>query len=581
MKKIISASYILLATAYFSFSQNNNVGIGTLTPDASAMLDVVSTSKGMLVPRMTTAQRTAIAAPANGLLVYDTNFNCFFYFSTVWTSLCNLSGPTGPTGPAGITGATGATGIAGTNGIHCWDLNGNGINDPSEDVNGDTFFDALDCVGDTGAVGAMGPTGPTGLIGATGPTGLTGATGATGPVGCVSADYIMKSNGVSATCTQTPIYEDAANLMIGIGTTTPLAKLHIYDPSNTFASPRLLVDGTFTNVVPSVNDVHFRSNLDNNPAHTLLYLEHNNPAGLTPNGYLVKAIGGGFGNSFDAFTLRTDGLGYFVGPVGIGTTTPSALLHVSGGDLYVTDQPINNFSTSRSAFTIRTDNITQASDNGIRIYDGNSNGHLHVGNVGYSYMQSYNTSSIAPGTLGTSTLDFDDNANFADLTLNPLGGNIGIGTIAPAEQLHVTANIRSNNLAGTVNRPVYADPNGTLSTGLAPTSGYSLFDVQGVNGTVEGSVTVEIVGGTLSILGYNEASTFLGTWYSLANVASAKVVLLITNDDDGNCGGTASISTTRTYSVVNNGGGVNQGTDMGCTGSDGNVMTFFIAYNPL
>ena len=52
-----------------------NVGIGTTTPDASSMLDVTSTSKGMLVPRMTTAQRTAIAAPTNGLLVYDTNFD--------------------------------------------------------------------------------------------------------------------------------------------------------------------------------------------------------------------------------------------------------------------------------------------------------------------------------------------------------------------------------------------------------------------------------------------------------------------------------------------------------------------------
>ena len=57
--------------------------------------------------------------------------------------------------------------------------------------------------------------------------------------------------------------------------------------------------------------------------------------------------------------------------------------------------------------------------------------------------------------------------------------------------------------------------------------------------------------------------------------------ILITNDDDGNCGGTAKISTTRTYSVVNNGGGVNQSTDMGCNSSDGNNMTIFIAYNPL
>lgn len=49
------------------------VGINTTNPDASAVLDIVSTNAGILVPRMTEAQRTAIASPATGLLVYQTN----------------------------------------------------------------------------------------------------------------------------------------------------------------------------------------------------------------------------------------------------------------------------------------------------------------------------------------------------------------------------------------------------------------------------------------------------------------------------------------------------------------------------
>src|SRR5882762_6718113 len=68
---------IFLLIAEFSHAQNN-VGIGTTTPNASSILEMQSTSQGVLVPRMTTAQRTAIAVPANGLLVYDTNFDCFF-----------------------------------------------------------------------------------------------------------------------------------------------------------------------------------------------------------------------------------------------------------------------------------------------------------------------------------------------------------------------------------------------------------------------------------------------------------------------------------------------------------------------
>mgnify|MGYP003571688270 CR=1 FL=1 len=76
--------------AFFLLSANiySQVGIGTLTPNASAMLDVESTTKGLLTPRMTSAERTAISNPANGLLVYDTTENAFyFYKSATWTKL--------------------------------------------------------------------------------------------------------------------------------------------------------------------------------------------------------------------------------------------------------------------------------------------------------------------------------------------------------------------------------------------------------------------------------------------------------------------------------------------------------------
>jgi hypothetical protein len=54
--------------------------------DASAMLDVSSTGKGLLIPRMTTAQRMAIASPAAGLVVYDNSLNQFYYYNgTAWT----------------------------------------------------------------------------------------------------------------------------------------------------------------------------------------------------------------------------------------------------------------------------------------------------------------------------------------------------------------------------------------------------------------------------------------------------------------------------------------------------------------
>jgi hypothetical protein len=49
------------------------VGVGTNSPHASAALDIESTTKGLLTPRMTAAQRAAIGTPANGLVVYQTD----------------------------------------------------------------------------------------------------------------------------------------------------------------------------------------------------------------------------------------------------------------------------------------------------------------------------------------------------------------------------------------------------------------------------------------------------------------------------------------------------------------------------
>lgn len=57
--------------------------------NSSAIFDVSSTTQGVLIPRMTTAQRTAISSPATGLLVYQTDGTAGFYFYTgsAWTSL--------------------------------------------------------------------------------------------------------------------------------------------------------------------------------------------------------------------------------------------------------------------------------------------------------------------------------------------------------------------------------------------------------------------------------------------------------------------------------------------------------------
>jgi len=104
---------MLLIAACFIFCNATiaqNVGIGTATPNASAQLDISSTSKGMLVPRMTMAQRNAVVTPANGLLIYQTDNTPGFYFynGSSWVSIAGSATLTGwsTTGNAGTTPAT-------------------------------------------------------------------------------------------------------------------------------------------------------------------------------------------------------------------------------------------------------------------------------------------------------------------------------------------------------------------------------------------------------------------------------------------------------------------------------------------
>lgn len=175
---------VILSMLNNAFGQDGSVGIGTEAPYKKAILDISSTSKGLLIPRLTLAERNALHADGvinkvmNGMLIYNATADRFnFWLDDKWYDLSD--GPIGPqgiqgikgdkddigdTGPIGLTGATGAQGIQGIKGDK-----------------GD--------IGDTGPIGLTGAAGPQGIqgtkedkgdIGDTGPIGLTGATGAQG-----------------------------------------------------------------------------------------------------------------------------------------------------------------------------------------------------------------------------------------------------------------------------------------------------------------------------------------------------------------------------------------------------------------
>ncbi len=102
VKSLLSSATKTLTLAFllfFSFSMNAQVAVNTdgTNPDASAMLDIKSVDKGILIPRMTLAQKNAIPSPATGLLVYQTDGTQGFYFfnGTAWTLITGTGGATG------------------------------------------------------------------------------------------------------------------------------------------------------------------------------------------------------------------------------------------------------------------------------------------------------------------------------------------------------------------------------------------------------------------------------------------------------------------------------------------------------
>ena len=89
MRKKSHVVLFVLVLASISLSgQNVLIDDNGGAPDSSAQLEVKSTSKGVLVPRMTNAQMNAISSPATGLLIFNsTNGSFYFYNGSAWVNL--------------------------------------------------------------------------------------------------------------------------------------------------------------------------------------------------------------------------------------------------------------------------------------------------------------------------------------------------------------------------------------------------------------------------------------------------------------------------------------------------------------
>lgn len=172
---------VILSMLKNAFGQDGSVGIGTEAPYTKAILDISSTSKGLLIPRLTLTERNALQADGvvnkvmNGMLIYNATADRFnFWLDDKWYDLSD--GPIGPQGIQGIKGDKGDTGLQGEKG----DQGIQGIQGEKGEKGdiGDTG--PIGLTGATGAQGIQGIRGDKGDIGDTGPIGLTGAIGPQG-----------------------------------------------------------------------------------------------------------------------------------------------------------------------------------------------------------------------------------------------------------------------------------------------------------------------------------------------------------------------------------------------------------------
>jgi len=226
------------------------------------------------------------------------------YASNAGTS--GATGATGPTGPAGADGATGATGATGVG-----TTGATGSTGPTG-VGTTGATGSTGPTGTAGAIGSMGPTGPTGAAGINGATGATGSSGANGATGATGATGVTGPL-VAGTLGQT-LRNDGTNWIansllfnngssIGINTSSPEDLLHV-------KGGNLRIDYTAPMLVFS-NGASYKGFLQS-------YLD-DIYIGNSTSGAIIMYL-----SSFEKMRILSNG------NVGIGTSTPSVPLHVSG-----------------------------------------------------------------------------------------------------------------------------------------------------------------------------------------------------------------------------------------------------------
>ncbi|MBC7694530.1 MAG: tail fiber protein, partial [Burkholderiales bacterium] len=198
------------------------------------------------------------------------------------------------------------------------------------------------------------------------------------------------------------------------------------------------------------------------------------------------------------------------GNFGIGTPSPLERLHVNG-NILANDgvYPQSSFNIGYSTASVMSDIFEPWTDNGIKFYDGNSFSHLHVEALGYCVLQAYSTGGSPKGNL--------ENTSYSALIFQDKGGNVGVGTTAPAPSAIVDITSTSAGFAmprmTTVQRIAIAAPIAGLQVYDTNLKGFYYYDgtkwdcANNPAGTVQYFANVAVPNGYLECNGQGVSAT--------------------------------------------------------------------------
>lgn len=486
MKKQLLILFFYIFTSGNIFSQGFAINTSGASAHTSAMLDVTSTSQGVLVPRMTSVQKTSIASPATGLIVYDTDLNQFYYYNgSAWTAIAYGSnannywtlsagniynntgsfvgiGLTSPAANLDVTGNNGgsnslqlrsgntsassasnqlvlaynnstnfrhaiksrhnsggktgnaidfytwnfgtdATGTIGTQLVATMDGNGYlgiGVSSPASQLaNTATNIFGSDAQGNS-TNGLLWTGNGTGYAAAVYNAGSSAAANglAIKTTGTASTNRILDlSTGSTSNAAGTSVMVVQGNGNMGVGVSSPLAQLHI--------NKNLAIDNS-------------NSNNGDLTAGALTF-----GFGLSGEGIASKRSSGGNQFGLDFYTGSTNRMSISNGGnVGIGTSSPSAKLHVSvsAGNYQVTDYGVAAGTTILGAY------------NG----SGGAGAQLRFTGAGAGFLD------IGQNSSGDFVVEQSDAAKLTVTTT----GNVGVGISSPSSKMVVAASTVSGGI---------------------------------------------------------------------------------------------------------------------------------------